>query len=264
MSTARRIAVVMTVTAMVATAVAAQPCSVRPLERQTVARGWQPPRTGKIRVAMFDADSTLRVTRSGSPAANHARDVVLLPLVAQKLRQLADEGYLIAVLSNQGGIEKGFVSLATADGALRYTCQLVNRAGGPVHYYDFAEAYDEFRKPKAGMAFRLQRAVAKATGRAIDWPGSFMVGDSAWKTGVDVEPDGHPGEDVSNSDRGFAETVRAVLAGGRGMLFHHPRYFFGWDSYGVRNFHGLEQVEGFLTKHPELNPGVNRGLRLGR
>ena len=243
----------------------ASPIQLRPRKRRTLVQSWQAPQRGKVKVAMFDADSTLRVTRSGAPCANHPRDVILLPLVAERIKKLAEQGYLIAVLSNQGGVGRGFIKVETADAGLRRTCQLLNRAGAPVHYYDFAENYDENRKPKPGMAYLIQRAVSKGTGLAVDWVSSFMVGDSGWKKKKDMEPDGTPGSDHSNSDRGFAESVRERLAGGQGMKFHHPRTFFGWNKYGVKNFHKLQQVKDFIRKYPHYNPGVNYlGMRRRR
>lgn len=223
--------------------------------RQLVA--YAPPSAGAIRVAFFDADSTLRVTRKGGPAPNDRKDVMLLPMVAPKLRALADEGWLIAIVSNQGGIEKKFVSFGDAQGALRYTCRLLSKLGVPVHWFDFADRYDENRKPGVGMAFRLDELLRKRFGRGIDWRASMMIGDSAWKRGQDTEPDGHEGEDWSNSDRGFAESIRERLGDPKAVAFHHPRDFFGWTTFGVRNFHGRKDVESFLKRHPDLDPGVN-------
>lgn len=205
----------------------------------------------RVKVAFFDADSTLRVSRSGSPSANTPTDVLVLPMVARRLKELAEEGWLIAVASNQAGVESGYITFEIADSALRYTLRQLRLRRGIVHWYDFAEARDGFRKPEAGMARELAKALA-AQGLEIDWKASMMVGDSAWKRGHDKEPDGRPGEDVGDADRLFAETVRRELAGGEGFAFHHPRDFFGWSRLGVRNFHGAKDLEAFKKAHPDV------------
>jgi DNA 3'-phosphatase len=222
-----------------------------PVKRRTLATTYRPTGTSAVKVAFFDADSTLRVSRSGNVSANGPRDVELLPGVAEKLRQLAEQGYLLAVVSNQGGVAAGFVALEDADAALAYTLRLLARHGAPMHYYDFAEAKDENRKPDIGMARILARVLHEAHGREVDWRRSLMVGDSGWKRKKDVEPDGSPGEDFSNSDRLFAVNVRNRLAGGEGFVFHHPRTFFGWVGRGVRNFRKFEVVRAFKARFPE-------------
>lgn len=223
-----------------------------PMKRRTLAPAWRPSAPGPVRVAFFDADSTLRVSRSGSVSANGPRDVELLPGVPERLQALATEGFLLAVVSNQGGVASGHVRLADADAALAYTLRLLARHGAPMQYYDFAEAKDENRKPAIGMAHTLARVLREAHGRDVDWRGSFMVGDSAWKREKDTEPDGTPGEDFSNSDRMFAVNVRAELAGGEGFPFHHPRTFFGWVGVGTRNFRKVGEVRAFRKANPNF------------
>lgn len=216
-----------------------------PVARRALSDCYQPPATGPIPVAFFDADSTLRVSKSGNVSANHPEDVILLPGVAEKLRKVAAEGFLIAIASNQGGVAAGFVKLEDADGALRYTIELLAAQGAPVHYYDFAEARDEYRKPKGGMAWELERLLADEYRAEVDWAKSYMVGDSGWKKGKDTEPFGTPGSDFSNSDRGFAETVRKARGLIRGFPFYHPRDFFGWTKWGLRGFRNRNDLEAF-------------------
>ena len=121
-----------------------------------------------------------------------------------------------------------------------------------IHYYDFAEKDNEYRKRGTGMALKLERAVKRYSGLPIDWKRSFMVGDSAWKRGKDKQPDGDSGEDFSNSDRLFAENVRREKKQINGFFFHHPRDYFGWSLYGVNNFHKAHEVEKFKKAHPGL------------
>ena len=110
------------------------------LKRQTFLNANFSTANKKVRVAFFDADSTLRVSLSGSVSANSAKDVMLLPNVEVQIADLISKGYLIAIVSNQGGVKAGLVTLETADGALFYTIELIS-AKDPkarIHYFDFA------------------------------------------------------------------------------------------------------------------------------
>ena len=51
-----------------------------------------------------------------------------------------------------------------------------------------------------------------------------MVGDAAYKRKVDLQPNGKPGTDHSNSDRLFAENIAITH---KGFKFYHPNDFFG-------------------------------------
>ncbi|HNV68450.1 MAG TPA: HAD-IIIA family hydrolase [Candidatus Ozemobacteraceae bacterium] len=221
------------------------------LKRRQISPLFIPPASPTLRIAFFDADSTLRIAPSGSPSANHATDVALLPLLTGPLQKLASEGYLIAIVSNQAGVAHGHVTLQNADAALAYTVERLASIGAPIHYYDFAELENEDRKPDIGMARRLADLASTTWNKTIDWQNSLMVGDSAWKEGKDLEPDGTPGDDFSNSDRLFAENLQKTFGG---TTFHHPRDFFGWKAHGVRNFKSHQDLQNFIAKHPELAP----------
>jgi DNA 3'-phosphatase len=191
-----------------------------------------------VPVAFFDADSTLRVAISGSPTPNTPTDYVLLPMVHEAIRNLAERGYLIVIVSNQGGIPQ-YTTLGSADQALYNLSRDLWNSGAVVHYYDFAENGDGDRKPGIGMALRLEEKL-RAVGLEIDKEKSFMVGDSAYKKAIrgqpaDMRPDGRPGFNFSNSDRFFAENY--------GIDFYEPQHFFGWTDYGVELIETMEQYK---------------------
>jgi DNA 3'-phosphatase len=199
-----------------------------------VAKDALKPVGGKVKVAFFDADSTLRIAKSGNLSANGPDDVILLPGVAEKLAALAKDGYLIAIVSNQNGVSNDFVSFGgektfegkfqIADLALQYAIELIRKENGDaiVGYYDFAEGAqgDYFHKPNVGMGKQLERVLAKE-GLEIDWTASFMVGDSQYKEG-ELAPDGRMGDAASASDREFAENL--------GIRQMHPQQLFGWSD----------------------------------
>jgi D-glycero-D-manno-heptose 1,7-bisphosphate phosphatase len=197
-----------------------------------------------VPVAFFDADSTLRLSKRGSASPNGPEDVMLLPGAATGVGEAVSRGEVVVIVSNQGGVSYGYLTFEQAESALAETAGLLAGKGAAVHYFDFAAEYDENRKPETGMAERVEHKLEESYGVALDWDSSYMVGDAGWKRNVDIEPDGTPGEDFSNSDRGFAEAL--------GIEFMHPRNYFGWIEQGVRNFHEPDEVEAFWIAHPDF------------
>jgi len=208
-------------------------------KRRTTSAIKCPPGTGHAKVAFFDADSTIRISKSGAVTADSATDVNVLPFAAQEIKRLASEGHLIAIVSNQGGVGSGHQTLATAEKALALAVSRLRKLGAPVHYFDFADKYDNFRKPKTGMAELLDDKITSKCGEGIDLASSFMVGDSGYKKNVDgPHPDGRPADDFSNSDRLFAENL--------GIPFHEPTDFFAWRDYDVFNIAQPGELTDFL------------------
>lgn len=190
-------------------------------------------------VAFFDADSTLRVSKSGQVTADDAGDVNILPFVARKLAELDALGYLVAIVSNQGGVGSGHQSYEDAEGALAFTVAQLGVLGARVHYFDFAEAYDQYRKPQPGMGARLDGLLTTRCGAGVDMARSLMVGDSAYKKNVDgPSPDGRAADDFSNSDRLFADSF--------GVWFAEPTDFFGWRAFGVYNIATESELRAFV------------------
>lgn len=193
-----------------------------------------------VKVAFFDADSTLRISRSGSPTANAADDVYVLPFVAAEIKKLNEQGYLVAIVSNQGGVAAGYTSIEVAEGALLFVGEQLHRLDAKIDYIDFAEEKNDFRKPKTGMAELLNEELMDKCGVGIDYEASFMVGDAGYKKNVDgPHPDGRPADDFSNSDRGFAENL--------GIPFTEPTDYFGWRRYGAFNLHYRSELEDLLA-----------------
>ncbi len=216
--------------------------------RRIISEKFKIPAEKSVKIAFFDADSTLRVAPSGKPSANSPDDVAILPMLAGPMRKLEQEGYLIAIVSNQAGVMYGHITLEIARQALVKTINDLALKGVTIHYFDFAENEDSDRKPETGMGDRLAGLVKEKLGCAIDWKNSIMVGDSGWKKGKDLEPDGTPGDDFSNTDRLFAENLNKKYGG---VKFIHPRDFFGWIKLGIKNFKDFPSLKEFLETHPE-------------
>jgi DNA 3'-phosphatase len=200
--------------------------------------------SGKIKVAFFDADSTLRVAPSGNVSANGPRDAWLLPEVTAEIERLASEGYLIAIVSNQAGVPK-MVPRLHADGALDHVRNVAKwlNPKAIIHYYDFAENKDHNRKPNTGMLERVEAMIKEKFNATIDKENSFMCGDAAYSK-EETRPDGRKGFDISNSDRKVAENF--------GIRFTDPADQFGWRKYGFERFRFKTEVDEFYEKNPQL------------
>ena len=197
-----------------------------------------------LKVAFFDADSTIRVSKLGTPSpASKPENILILPDIEQKLRKLMLERYVLAIVSNQAGVSLGYTTLEDADITMAATLKLLKEKKVFFNYYDFADKYDENRKPKIGMALRLEDKLQKL-GIQIDWANSFMVGDAAWKRGKDNRPDGKIASDHSNSDRLFAENIAKIHSG---FKFYHPTDYFSWGKKyaisGIPNAKALERIK---------------------
>lgn len=204
--------------------------------------------TRGIKVAFFDADSTLRVSKSGSVSANGIDDVNLLPFVGKKLAELNRDGFLVAVVSNQGGVAQGHITFEVAEGALVTTARLASEMGARIDYLAMAPNDDEDRKPKTGMAKRLEQLLREKCGTGIDYANSFMVGDSGYKKNKDgPHPDGRPADDFSNADRFFAKNVFAPDGELTSKHFQEPTDYFGWREFGVYNIENQGELEDFLV-----------------
>lgn len=206
------------------------------------------PADGRPKVAFLDADWTLRVSLSGNPTSVSADDMMLLPFVARKIRDLNAEGYVVAIVSNQLWVPVK-LSRQVADEGFRHLAARLGERGALVNYYDYGEGMSEEGKPdlkpSPSMAKRLEANLRAAYPgvKGINWGASLMVGDAAYARAIDgrpgeIRPDGRPGTDWSNGDRLFAEKL--------GIKFYEPADFFGWRQYGVHVFTKKDQVVHFL------------------
>ncbi len=178
---------------------------------------------GNVCVAFFDADQTLRTSKSGKPSPHGAKDTEIYSHCTAKLLETSQKNFLLAIVSNQAGISLSLISEDEVNESLNTTIEHFASQGVLFNYYDFAEQYDEFRKPNTGMALLLEQKINES-GLKLDWNNSFMVGDAAYKRKVDLQPNGKPGTDHSNSDRLFAENIAITH---KGFKFYHPNDFFG-------------------------------------
>ncbi|CAK5280699.1 unnamed protein product, partial [Mycena citricolor] len=162
--------------------------------------------TPSARIAAFDLDGTVIASLpfSAPPLQWHWWN----KCVPAKLTQVAEEGYSIVLISNQGGLKS-----ASKANKWKEKLGLIAAAIPDVPFRLFAAtAKDRFRKPMIGMWEELERLYT-ADGVQIDKEGSFFVGDAAGR----VHPNGKK-KDFASTDRKWALNVE--------IQFYTPEEYF--------------------------------------
>lgn len=119
---------------------------------------------------IFDKDGTLIMGYNGRPA-NIPEEQIVLPNVIETIAQLQDNGHKVAIASNQGGVEMGY--LTNVD-AIYLMMDCAQKIGAPNADFDFCPHFVspcECRKPRPGMLLHLM----ELTG--FDAKDTIMVGD---------------------------------------------------------------------------------------
>lgn len=100
------------------------------------------------KIALFDMDGTIITNKKGR---SHSEWEFFHPSVPQKLRELQEQGYRIALASNQQGISLNLVS----ETVLREKVQQFAAQLGVELTVMLATKADKFRKPETGMWYFL-------------------------------------------------------------------------------------------------------------
>ncbi|MCJ1434921.1 hypothetical protein MMC27_004291 [Xylographa pallens] len=174
-----------------------------------------------ISLTVFDTgqDSTLIRTSSGNVFGRNAADWQWWdPSVPGKLRKVYDDGYLVVILSNQGGISlRSDPKTVKAD--QKRLAQFKAKVSYVFEHFDFpisiyaATARDQYRKPRIGMWKELLEDHDLDESDGPDLRSSIFVGDAAGRGGK-----GGTKGDHSSSDRGFASNI--------GISFMTPEEYF--------------------------------------
>lgn len=126
------------------------------------------------RKAVFiDRDDTVA---KNVPYCSDPKDFVLFPGVPEQIRRLNDAGYLVIMITNQSGINRGYFTLETLEAIHAKMNSEIEAAGGHIdRIYFCPHRPDEnckCRKPNTQMG---EEAVKDFD---IDVANSFMIGDS--------------------------------------------------------------------------------------
>jgi bifunctional polynucleotide phosphatase/kinase len=202
-----------------------------------------PPQTLKhpVKIAAFDLDDTV-ISPTGAKFARSAQSWKWWdPSVPGRLKSLYEDGYLVAIFSNQGN-----VSLKSDPKALKKdTTSLTNlkeqlstilgQIDLPISMYG-ATGQDRYRKPRTGMWEELLEDYDLQSEGAVDLEQSFYVGDAAGRAKTDKRK-----KDFASSDRELAANI--------GIKFHTPDEFFldlPPDPF-THDFHPVEFLETRIT-----------------
>ncbi|KAF2704765.1 PNK3P-domain-containing protein [Pleomassaria siparia CBS 279.74] len=183
------------------------------------------PVKGKRKIAAFDFDSTLITSASGKAFARDANDWKWWhSSIPGALQKLHEEGYLVAIVSNQGGIslksdpktvksdQKRLADFKTKVSAVLQQLDL------PISVYA-ATGRDAYRKPRTGMWSEFLEDYNLEAADAVDLEKSFFVGDAGGREAVAAGAGvAARSKDHSCVDRDFAANA--------GLHFHTPEEYF--------------------------------------
>eukprot|EP00190_Bangiopsis_sp_CCMP1999_P003241 CAMPEP_0198736612 /NCGR_PEP_ID=MMETSP1475-20131203/66971_1 /TAXON_ID= ORGANISM="Unidentified sp., Strain CCMP1999" /NCGR_SAMPLE_ID=MMETSP1475 /ASSEMBLY_ACC=CAM_ASM_001111 /LENGTH=408 /DNA_ID=CAMNT_0044500449 /DNA_START=256 /DNA_END=1479 /DNA_ORIENTATION=+ len=166
-----------------------------------------------VRVAGYDVDGTLVSTQSGKSFAKHGNDWKLLNArVSQKVREESDCGAVVALFTNQAGVDAG----SSPEGMIRTKMQGIIKRIDVQCVVFVSCTYGQSRKPATGMWDLFVERVLPGAG--VDLRRSFYVGDAAGRKPSPVKRRG----DFADSDRKFAVNV--------GIRFYTPEEYFDGDG----------------------------------
>jgi D-glycero-D-manno-heptose 1,7-bisphosphate phosphatase len=126
------------------------------------------------RALFLDLDGTIIKTKSGKDYPIDTNDWEFMPAILTLIKKYNDEGFIIIIVSNQGGIEAGIVDAVKFDEKFdkirneiaQYTGENVNGM-----YCPFLNKDHYHRKPNPGMAYTA------ALKLELSLRNSIMVGD---------------------------------------------------------------------------------------
>jgi DNA 3'-phosphatase len=132
--------------------------------------------------ALFlDLDGTLIQTKSGKRFPKDITDWKFIDKTVEVIKLSADQGLPVIIVTNQGGIEKGFMSKEDFQLKIKTIIETLEAQIPNLYIYPFFCAVndpeDYYRKPNPGMAYKA------AIFHQLDLKKSIMIGDASGKPG---------------------------------------------------------------------------------
>ena len=151
----------------------------------------------KYNVIFSDLDGTLIKTISGETFPKGIWDMQIRLEVLDKIKEIKPE-YLL-IVSNQGGIESGFVDADEFHAKSEYATRAIRGYCDCKCYAMYCETNDKsdpYRKPNVGM---LERLLERYVGDDFDYikSVSLMIGDASGKEGQFSDSDKKTAENFS-------------------------------------------------------------------
>lgn len=130
--------------------------------------------TQRKRAVFLDRDGVLNQS-IGSRPPNNEEELTLYPGVPKAIAMLNDAGFLVFVVTNQGGVGLGYMTPQDLEGIHQKLAEEVGKHGG-----SFTEIMACTHRPRAGCSCRKPKPgmlLTLAEKHHIDLENSFMVGD---------------------------------------------------------------------------------------
>ena len=140
----------------------------------------------ELNKALFvDLDGTLIITRSGRKFPIHSEDWKLIPETVEAIKYYYKKDYKIIIVSNQGGIEEGYLDEKVFTRKIEQVCSTLEKVAklkkNSIIYYYCKEMESYNRKPNPGMGFEA------AVDYELSLSNSIMLGDFASDEGFAKE-----------------------------------------------------------------------------
>ena len=140
----------------------------------------------KYQVLFADLDGTLIDTISGNTFPKGIWDMRIRFDVLDAIKELKPQCVLI--VTNQGGIEKGFVNRRNFEFKMEYIIRSIKEYVGCYTEYSYCESNDKanhYRKPNTGMLERMMARIQKHLFRQdnLAKDDCLMIGDASGKEG---------------------------------------------------------------------------------
>lgn len=199
------------------------------------------------KIAGFDLDGTLIVTRSGNRHAKTETDWKWWDQCAPaKLRQLYEEGYQVTIFTNQAGLKAPKKETAQLKKFKLKVASILSDLDVPLTVYAATE-HDRFRKPRVGMWEELMNNTDLDV-HGVDLEHSYLVGDAAGREGDFADSDRHW---ALNIGIGFLTPEEFFLAKpGKEMShrFDPAKYLSGTSNSAVAKFNasGMKELVVFV------------------
>lgn len=130
-----------------------------------------------VRAIFFDRDGTIN-SDEGHYYIYRKEDFVFNPGVIDGIRRLNEAGYLIIVVTNQGGVAKGEYSIEDVEALHAYMCAELEKHGAHIDKIYYCPHHDSVapclcRKPSPYM---IEQAIREY---GIDKSASLLIGDGS-------------------------------------------------------------------------------------
>ena len=135
--------------------------------------------TFKMRVTIFlDRDGVINEKAPEGDYIKSPEELKLINGAAEAIRYFNEKGFLVIIVTNQRGIDKGVMTEQNFKNVMNKLKKLLASKGAYIDAYYYCPDVDEdspCRKPNIGMFLQAKRDFPE-----IDFKNSFVVGDS-WR-----------------------------------------------------------------------------------